>query len=233
VPEVVAIVVAAGVGTRFLSATPKQFLPLLGKPLVAHTLERFQESGVIDRIVLVLPPEGFDAARQMVAPFVDRSVRLLAVSGGNSRQASVRNGLFAVEAGFAGLVAVHDGARPCVPPSLIARVVTAATEDGGAIAALPVVETLKQVTPELLVEKTVDRERFYRAQTPQCFRYELLKRAFDRAEADGFEGTDEAALVERLGAPIRIVPGSEQNLKVTTAEDLSRAEYFLSKGDDV
>lgn len=231
-PRCVAILVAAGASTRFPSVKPKQFLPLLGRPLLVHTVERFRASGVIDRIVLVLPQEGFEAARDTVSAFLSEP-SLVAVPGGDSRQASVRKGMSAVDSDFDGLVAVHDGVRPCVPPSLVARVVAAAVEDGGAIAAVPVVETLKRVSPDLLVEKTVERERFYRAQTPQCFRYQLLKGALDRAEADGFEGTDEAALVERLGIPIRIVPGSEQNLKVTTAEDLARAEYYLSQGDEV
>jgi 2-C-methyl-D-erythritol 4-phosphate cytidylyltransferase len=115
----------------------------------------------------------------------------------------------------------------------VTAVVAAAGLDSGAIAALPVVETLKRVSPDLLVEGTVDRERYFRAQTPQCFGQRLLRRAVDRAHAEGFSGTDEAALVERLGAPIRIVPGSERNLKVTTVEDLERVEYYLKAGDDL
>jgi 2-C-methyl-D-erythritol 4-phosphate cytidylyltransferase len=227
-----AILVAAGSGTRFSAATPKQFLPLLGKPLLAHTVERFRASGVIDRIVLVLPRQGFKAAKAAMSPHLEEPPRFVVVPGGDSRQASVREGLSALEPGFDGLVAVHDGARPCVPPSLVASVVAAAHADGGAIAALPVVETLKRVSRDLLVETTVERERFYRAQTPQCFPAKLLRRALDRADEAGFEGTDEAALVERLGSPIRVVLGSEQNLKVTTAEDLARAEYYLKKGDE-
>jgi 2-C-methyl-D-erythritol 4-phosphate cytidylyltransferase len=132
---------------------------------------------------------------------------------------------------FEGLVAVHDAARPAVPPSLVARVVEAAAVDGGAIAALPVVETIKEGTADLHVARTVPREHLYRAQTPQCFRYDALARAVTKAVEDGFSGTDEASLVERLPEPIRIVLGSEQNLKVTTIEDLERVEYYLRNGD--
>jgi 2-C-methyl-D-erythritol 4-phosphate cytidylyltransferase len=118
-----------------------------------------------------------------------------------------------------------------VPPSLVTRVVEAAAVDGGAIAALPVVETLKEVTVDLRVVRTVPRERLYRAQTPQVFRYDVLARAVKKAVEDRFSGTDEASLVERLPAPIRVVLGSEQNLKVTTIEDLERVEYYLRNGD--
>jgi 2-C-methyl-D-erythritol 4-phosphate cytidylyltransferase len=128
-----------------------------------------------------------------------------------------------------GLVAVHDAARPAVPPSVVAAVVEAAGVDGGAIAALPVVETLKEAAPDGHVLGTVSRERLYRAQTPQCFRYPLLVRALKKATEDGFVGTDEASLVERIGGTVRIVPGSEQNLKVTALEDLERVEYYLRR----
>jgi 2-C-methyl-D-erythritol 4-phosphate cytidylyltransferase len=179
--------------------------------------------------VLVLPQRGFDEASRLMTDYLGDGIM---VPGGGTRQESVREGLAAIDRGFDGLVAVHDGARPAVPPSLVAAVIAAADQDSGAIAALPVVETLKRVSADLLVEGTLDRERYFRAQTPQCFGQPLLRRAFDRAHAEGFSGTDEAALVERLGAPIRIVPGSERNLKVTTLEDLERVEYYLKAGDD-
>lgn len=226
----IGILVAAGSGSRLPSATPKQFLSILGKPLLVHTVDRFRRSGVIDRLVVVLPREGFESWKRDLEPhWTERAPEL--VPGGASRQDSVAAGLGAI-AGTAepeDLVVVHDGARPGVPPSLIVEVVKSAERDGAAIAAVPVVETLKQVGDDLLIVKTVARERYYRAQTPQCFRYALLREAMDRAVADGFQGTDEAALVERIGAPIRVVAGSERNLKVTTAEDLDRAEYYLEK----
>ncbi len=227
--EAHAILVAGGSGSRFQSATPKQFQPVLGKPLVAHALERLRLSGVIRSLVLVLPRDGFEEAKRAVAPYLSEAFRVELVPGGKSRQDSMREGLSRIE-GFDGLVAVHDAARAAVPPSLVARVVEAAAIDGGAIAALPVVETLKEGTADLHVARTVPRERLYRAQTPQCFRVDVLVRAVRKAAEERFSGTDEASLVERLPAPIRIVLGSEQNLKVTTLEDLERVEYYLKQG---
>jgi len=224
------ILVAGGSGSRFRSSTPKQFQTVLGKPLVVHALERLQRSGSIARVILVLPRDGFDDAKQAIAPYVREASGVECTPGGNSRQESMFEGLSRIEP-FEGLVAVHDAARPAVPPSLVARVVEAAAVDGGAIAALPVVETLKEATVDLHVARTVPRERLYRAQTPQCFRYDVLARAVKKAVEDGFSGTDEASLVERLPAPIRLVLGSEQNLKVTTIEDLERVEHYLRDGD--
>ena len=225
-----AILVAGGSGSRFRSATPKQLQTVLGKPLVVHALERLQLSGAIERVILVLPRDGFEEAKRAIAPYLGNTSAVDWVPGGRSRQESMIEGFSRIDP-FEGLVAVHDSARPAVPPSLVARVVEAAALDGGAIAALPVVETLKEATADLRVARTVPRERLYRAQTPQCFRYRVLARAVKKAAADGFSGTDEASLVERLPAPIRIVPGSEQNLKVTTLEDLERVEYYLKRGE--
>jgi len=228
--EAHAILVAGGSGSRFRSSTPKQLQTALGKPLVVHALERLQLSGSITRVILVLPRDGFDEAKRAIAPYLREASGVEWASGGNSRQESMIEGLSRMEP-FEGLVAVHDAARPAVPPSLVTRVVEAAAVDGGAIAALPVVETLKEVTVDLLVVRTVPRERLYRAQTPQVFRYDVLARAVKKAVEDRFSGTDEASLVERLPAPIRVVLGSEQNLKVTTIEDLERVEYYLRNGD--
>lgn len=228
--EARAILVAGGAGSRFRSATPKQFQAVLGKPLVVHALERLQRSGVIRRVILVLPRDGFREAKDALAPHVVESPRVEMVPGGDSRQSSMIEGLSRIEP-FGGVVAVHDAARAAVPPTLVAKVVAAAEADGGAIAALPVVETLKEASSDLLVARTVSRERLYRAQTPQCFRYDVLARAARQAVEDGFVGTDEASLVERLGLPIRIVAGSEQNMKVTTLEDLELVTHYLRKGE--
>jgi 2-C-methyl-D-erythritol 4-phosphate cytidylyltransferase len=221
-----AIIVAGGSGGRFRSETPKQFLSLSGKPLLAHTLSRFQACASIARIVLVLPREGFAAGREIMEPYLGTTPTDV-VPGGETRQASVREGLSCLDPAPESLIAVHDGARPLVDTELIAAVIAKASELGGAIAAIPVVETLKRVSEAMAIERTVDRGRYYRAQTPQCFRYDLLTRAFEAARRDGFVGTDEAALVERLGATIQVVNGSERNIKITTPEDLARAEYYL------
>ena len=221
-----AIIVAGGSGSRFRSETPKQFLALSGKPLLAHTLARFDACAAIARIVLVLPGDGFNPAREMMERFVgDKPTDI--VPGGDTRQASVGEGLSCLDPQSSSLIAVHDGARPLVDEELITRVVEKASEHGGAIAAIPVVETLKEVSDAMAIERTVDRKRYYRAQTPQCFRYRVLREAFDAARRDGFVAADEAALVERLDATIHVVAGSEHNIKVTTPEDMARAEYYL------
>ncbi|GMR23691.1 MAG: 2-C-methyl-D-erythritol 4-phosphate cytidylyltransferase [Acidobacteriota bacterium] len=223
-----AVIVAGGAGNRFRSETPKQFLALSGKPLLAHTLSRFDACAAIARIVLVLPRDGFAAALETMERFVgDKPTDI--VPGGDTRQASVREGLRCLDPCPESLIAVHDGARPLVDEELITRVVARASEHGGAIAAVPVVETLKEVSEAMTIERTVDRKRYYRAQTPQCFRYGILREAYDAARRDGFVGTDEAALVERLDATIHVVAGSEHNIKITTPDDMARAEYYLMR----
>jgi len=224
-----AVIVAAGASRRFGSETPKQFLPVRGQPLLVHTIARIRASEEIDDVVVVLPRNGFDAHQEHMRQFVD-DAHLAFVAGGETRQDSVWAGLECVGTrGDDDLILVHDGARPLADVALIDEVISRASQTGGAIAAVPVVETLKEVGGELTIRRTVDRKRFYRAQTPQCFRYELLRSAFEAARDDGFFGTDEASLVERRGATISIVVGSEHNIKVTTREDLSRVEYFLAQ----
>lgn len=218
-----AVIVAGGSGTRFISDYPKQFHQLLGKPLLAHTLERFQTCPAIGRISVVLPRAGFADAVERMRPFLVEGSSCAA--GGDSRQGSVWEGLRTLGLEAEDLVLVHDGARPCVDEQILSRVVEASAETGAAIAGVPVVETLKQVAEvdgQLTIRTTVDRTGLYRAQTPQGFRYQVLKRAFDEAQRAGFVGTDEASLVERLGVSVRVVVGSESNVKVTTVEDLKR-----------
>lgn len=221
----IAIVVAGGSGSRFGSRVPKQFLALQGKPLLAHTLSRLSASPKIARTIIVLPKEGFETAKERMVPYVREGTLL--VPGGQFRQDSTWEGLSHVESSYRGLIAVHDGARPLVDSSMVERVVDAAAEHGGAIVAMPVVETLKEVSEQGDILRTVDRSRFFRAQTPQCFGVQLLRRALESARRDGFVGTDEAALVERLGERVRVVPGSEHNIKVTSPEDLARVDYYL------
>jgi 2-C-methyl-D-erythritol 4-phosphate cytidylyltransferase len=208
------------------TARPKQFIDLAGKPLLAHTLSRFERSSVIDRVILVLPRQGFEDYRRAMTSWVEGVKPVHMVPGGEERQDSTRAGLNALPTDFQGLVAVHDGARPLVETDVITRVVEAAERTGSALAALPVYETLKEVERDR-VTGTVDRQRFYRAQTPQCFRYDLLKEALGRALSDRIIGTDESALVERMGVEVAVVPGSESNLKVTTSKDLVLAKYYL------
>ena len=223
----VAIVAAGGSGTRLNASQPKQFLELAGKPLLAHTVARFVGSPDIDRIVVVLPIDGFDRYVGLMTPWFGEGAPLDMVPGGESRQDSVWNGISTLASSFEGWVVVHDGARPLVTEEVIRDVVEAGKRFGGALAGLPVEETLKEVDAEAAVQGTIDRSRYYRAQTPQCFRHRILREAFERAIADGFSGTDEAQLVERIGATVQMVPGSVKNLKVTTREHLALAAYYL------
>ena len=224
-----AIIAAGGYGTRLPAARLKQFVDLAGKPLLAHTVARFDGCDAIDEILLVLPRHGFDAHERFMRSWAPGGKPLTMVPGGDERQESVANGLAALPPSFEGLVAVHDGVRPLVSESLIRAVVEAAARFGCALPGLAVHETLKEVGDDGMVSATVDRRRLYRAQTPQCFRCEILRTALERARRDGFVGTDEAALVERLGLRVHLVPGSESNLKVTTLEDLALAEYYLER----
>ena len=214
-----AIVVAAGAGKRF--GEPKQFAYLRGKPVLEWTLERFQAHGEVDGVVLVLPDEqDLKHYRMRYAKIVD------IVRGGDRRQDSVWQGFRLLDAAAAEVVLVHDGARPLVGADLISRVIAAARAEGAAVPVLPLEETVKEVREDRVVG-TVDRSRLRRAQTPQGFRYEILKKALESARRDRFYGTDEAMLAERAGIPVRTVDGDPRNIKITTPVDLRIAEGLI------
>jgi 2-C-methyl-D-erythritol 4-phosphate cytidylyltransferase len=223
----IAIIAAAGAGTRMASDRPKQFLLLAGMPVIFHTLRSFEQCGSIDEVIVVLP-----AAES--AGFVSQAgkfgVRKLArvVPGGATRADSVKRGLMAIRSATAGIVAVHDGVRPFVTVDEIDATVAAAKVHGAAILVAPVTDTIKQVDDGLVV-RTLDRVSLRRALTPQCFRYELLRQAYERADVNDPSLTDESALVEQLGQPVSIVEGSARNIKITTAEDLRVAEALLQE----
>jgi 2-C-methyl-D-erythritol 4-phosphate cytidylyltransferase len=223
--HVTAIVPAAGGGSRFGGALPKQFVPLLGVPLLARTLQALWASEAIDSLVLVVPPGGAERCRaEVLEPHGIRADRV--VPGGADRQASVQAGLLAAP-GAAEIFLVHDGARPCVRPETVREAIRAAAATGAAVVAVAVTDTIKLASPDGRRLETLPRERLWAAQTPQVFRAALLREAHARAQAEGFRSTDECALVERLGHPVQVVPGSAENLKITTPEDLARAEQIL------
>lgn len=225
--SVFAVVPAAGLGRRMGGETPKLFLDLAGKPVLVWTLEALQSASRIDGIVLVASPSGIEYCRtEIVRRFGLRKVTDV-VPGGADRQGSVRAGLEAVR-GRADVVVVHDGARPLVSPALVDATVDRCDRTSGVIAAVPVRDTLK-VSEEGRVSATLDRSRLWAAQTPQTFPFDLLFEAHLRAEAEGFRGTDEASLVERLGGKVLLLEGSYDNLKVTTPEDLGVGEAILSR----
>jgi len=221
----IAIIVAAGSGTRFSSEQPKQFTPLLGKPVILHTLEKFEACFDVDEIVLVLSPSGkvqFAALDHGIT-----KLRSIAV-GGETRAHSVKNGLDAANGSETDIIAVHDGARPLVTAEAISRTIQAAAEVGAACLVTPVTDTIKEIVGER-ISGTVDRSRLVRALTPQAFRYSILEEAF--AKADLSEAvTDECYLVERLDYyyEIAAVPGSSRNIKITHADDITVAEALIS-----
>ena len=239
--KVFVIVPAAGLGTRMGSpsatktkkrAPSKQFKELGGIPILIHTLRRFVACPEVYEIIVALRKNeigGFRAQLERQYPEI-LNKRLQIVEGGEHRQDSVASALAAVAAGGDDIVLVHDGVRPFVTPEIIAEVIAAAHKHGAAIAGMPAMDTVKQVerTAEgALIKATIPRASVVMAQTPQGFRYDILKKAFDEAAADGFLGTDEASLIERAGHPVAVLMGSPRNLKITTPADMELAEFYL------
>jgi len=222
----IAIIAAAGAGTRMASDRPKQFLLLAGTPVIFHTLKVFEECASIQEVIVVLPVEESAGFLSMAGKMGLRKVARV-VPGGATRAESVKRGLMAIRSATAEIVAVHDGVRPFVTVDEINSVVAAAHADGAAILVAPVTDTIKQVNDRAVV-KTLDREVLRRALTPQCFRYELLREAYQRADVNDPSLTDESALVEQLGHRVSIVEGSARNIKITTTEDLVVAEALLA-----
>jgi 2-C-methyl-D-erythritol 4-phosphate cytidylyltransferase len=222
----IAIIAAAGAGTRMASDRPKQFLLLAGTPVIFHTLKVFEQCDSIDEVIVVLPAEESAGFLSLAGKF---GVRKLArvVPGGATRSDSVKRGLMAIRSATAEIVVVHDGVRPFVTVEEIDATIAAAKSDGAAILVAPVTDTIKQVDDEVVV-KTLDRGTLRRALTPQCFRYELLREAYQKADVNDPSLTDESALVEQLGTRVSIVEGSARNIKITTAEDLAIAEAILA-----
>ena len=239
--KVFVIVPAAGLGTRMAPPSAaktkkpspsKQFKELGSVPILVHTLRRFAASPEVYEIVVALRKDEIAGFRHQVEKQFPEILkkRLQIVEGGEHRQNSVANALAAVAAEGDDLVLVHDAVRPLVTPQIVADVIEAAHKYGAAIAGLPAVDTVKQVdrTAEgAVIKATIPRASIVMAQTPQGFRYDLLKKAFDDAGADGFLGTDEASLIERSGHPVAVVMGSPQNLKITAPADMELAEFYL------
>ena len=224
-PDCAAILVAAGRGVRAGAGEPKQFRSLGGMPLLARTVLPFARCEAIARLVLVVPQP--EEARRRLAVHLPEGVSIDFVQGGDTRQQSSAVGLAA--AGEIPIVLVHDGARPFVDEALIRRVMEEARRSGAAVPLVPVTETLRRVDSGGASLGTVRREEFALAQTPQGFRKEVLERALRWARESGFEGTDEAELVERSGQKVTRVEGSPGNVKITTPEDLDQAQRLLGE----
>jgi 2-C-methyl-D-erythritol 4-phosphate cytidylyltransferase len=239
--KVFVIVPAAGLGTRMAppsttksrkKAPTKQFKELGGVPILVHTLRKFAATPAVYEIIVALRPDeiaGFRAQLEKQYPEI-LSKRLQLVEGGEHRQDSVASALTHLAADPEDIVLVHDAVRPFVTPEIISHVIEAAHHHGAAIAGWPAVDTVKQVerTAEgALIKTTIPRASIVMAQTPQGFRYGILKQAFADALSDGFLGTDEASLIERAGLPVAVVMGSPRNLKITTPADMQLAEFYL------
>lgn len=224
--SVCAVVPAGGTGIRMGGTVPKQFLELNGKPILYYTLKTLQDCGIISELILVVPEKEYDNACTdwLGKPEIVTKV----VVGGEKRQDSVYKGFCEISPQTE-IVLVHDGVRPFLSHQMIQESVDAAREYGAAITAIPVNDTIKRVDDSGLVSQTVDREGLWRVQTPQVFRYELLQEAFKKANSEKFYGTDEGTLIEHLGKPVKVVEGSEQNIKITRPEDLRLSEIFISK----
>ena len=212
-------------------AASKQFTELGGTPILIHTLRKFAASSEVSEIYIALRANeiaGFRGRLEKEGKSASHKVHL--VEGGEHRQQSVANAMGSISAVADDIVLVHDAVRPFVTEQIIHDVIQAAQKYGAAIAGLPAVDTVKQVdrtADGALITATLPRERVVMAQTPQGFRYDVLKKAFDEATADGFTGTDEASLVERSGHEVAVVMGSPSNIKITTPADMELAEFYL------
>ena len=225
----IAIIAAAGAGTRMASDRPKQFLLLAGMPIIFHTLKPFEQCESIDEVIVVLPAEESAGFLSLAGRYGLRKLARV-VPGGATRADSVKRGLMSIRSATAEIVAVHDGVRPFVTVDEIDATIAAARADGAAILAAPVTDTIKQVDGRRIV-KTLDRGELRRALTPQCFRYEVLRQAYQAADVTDASLTDESVLMEKLGIPVSSVEGSPRNIKITTVEDLAIAEAILDVTD--
>jgi 2-C-methyl-D-erythritol 4-phosphate cytidylyltransferase len=221
----VAIIAAAGLGTRMAGKRPKQFLELAGTPILFHTLRVFEECDLIHETIVVIPAQESGEFLSLAGKFGLRKLGKV-VPGGSTRAESVLKGLQTIREATAEIVAVHDGVRPFVTSDEISRTVAAATEHGAAILVAKPVDTIKEVSDGSVV-RTLNRDNLRHALTPQCFRYKLLRRAFEGVDVNDPELTDESSLIERMGMPIAIVEGSTRNIKITREEDLAIGEQLL------
>jgi 2-C-methyl-D-erythritol 4-phosphate cytidylyltransferase len=238
--KVFVIIPAAGLGTRMapVSSTKdsrhpsKQFTDLVGTPILIHTLRKFADIDQVSEIWVALRENEIESFRdrlQKEASDVSQK-KVEFVVGGEHRQQSVEHALNAINAAPNDIVLVHDAVRPLVTPEIINDVIDSARKYGAAIAGLPAVDTVKQVerTAEgAIIKTTIPRAAVVLAQTPQGFRYEVIKKVFDEATADGFVGTDEASLAERAGHEVAVVMGSPRNIKITSPGDMELAEFYL------
>ena len=218
-----AIIVAAGSGKRMGGEIEKQFLPLCGFPLLKHTLQVFEDCDRIDQILPVLPKEKIEYCKKEILHKFGFQKVLEPIAGGERRQDSVYEGLLRIRGG---LILIHDGARPLLPPELLIRLIQECSSHPAVIPVIEAGDTLKRLKGGFVVE-TMDRSKIQGAQTPQGFEYSLIRKAYDRAYKEGAAVTDDSTLVERLGIQVKGIEGSPENIKITTKADLLFAEAIL------
>jgi 2-C-methyl-D-erythritol 4-phosphate cytidylyltransferase len=225
----IALIPAAGMGKRMGASINKQYLQLAGMPIVARTIAVFEQSPLIDAIYLVIPPDEIAYCREHVVEAYGFKKLVAIVPGGSERQSSVLNGLIAMRTHVSAddIVLIHDGVRPLVTENMLRESITTARLHDGAVAAVPVKDTIKMVKDNIISD-TPRREILWQAQTPQAFRFGTIYTAHQSAMADSFSATDDAALIERTGGEVHIIMGDYRNIKITTPEDLILAETFLS-----
>ncbi|OEF96393.1 2-C-methyl-D-erythritol 4-phosphate cytidylyltransferase [Vulcanibacillus modesticaldus] len=218
------LIAAAGQGKRMGAGINKQFLNINGKPILVHTLEKFQNKDWINEIIIVAHPKELNEVRRLIQKFglsVDKIV-----PGGNERQESIQNGLSYIRSDW---VMVHDGARPFIDPKLLDKLYIQLQTKEAVVLGVPTKDTIKIVDETLYIKHTPDRKSLWAIQTPQAFRLSILKEAYQKAKEDGFLGTDDSSLVERIGMKVHILEGDYRNIKITTPEDLIWAKSILDE----
>ncbi|NLB60580.1 MAG: 2-C-methyl-D-erythritol 4-phosphate cytidylyltransferase [Lentisphaerae bacterium] len=219
------IIVAAGRGERMGPDVDKVFLSLGAKPVLVYSLLAFEKCTDIEEVILVVRKDRIESARCAVQMFGCTKVRKI-IAGGSQRQISVSHGLAELGEDTA-IVAVHDGARPCITPALISETIKSAKQHGSGVAAVKITDTVKEVEKGMQISRTIDRTKLWRAQTPQTFKRELLEKAFQAVRKKKLRVTDEAAAVELVSRTVRLVPASSSNIKITSPDDLVLAAALL------
>jgi len=224
--KVIAIIVAAGKGIRMNTAVRKQYQRVAGFPIVVHTLKTFDSCQMIDEMLLVIPKEDLEFCHDQIVSPANLKKKIYLVAGGPKRQDSVYNGLKAIDADYC-IVVIHDGVRPFITNDQLEACINGAKKHGACILGIPAYDTLKRVNSKGTIVSTLERDAIWLAQTPQAFRYDLIKKAHEVARQQNFTGTDDASLIEQLGLEVKILIGSRNNIKITNPEDLKLARILF------
>ena len=221
-----AIIVAAGKGARMRGTMRKQYLDLSERPILAHSIVAFDSCSLVEEIFLVVPKEDVEYCKNKIISLLDLKNHINLVYGGAKRQDSVYNGLQAITKNT-DTVVIHDGVRPFIQPEDLKECILGSKKFGACILGIPASDTLKRVDKSDIIETTLPRENIWLAQTPQSFQYDLILKAHETARRDGYVGTDDASLVERLGENVKIINGGRFNIKITKKEDLGIAKAMF------